>query len=505
MNSKTIAFFSLFFFIIIINVDRAEAMSLELTKHGFDVLGEGVKFYLNNDNKEHSISDKEFSVPMLAKISVSDLTFKTDVASISFTPHKDGLSFKMLIKALKISVGEMEIRNSMFSFVKNGCEGTEIILGDGEESPLEVSGDLGMSFYDNRLNLELESFDFYIEKDQFEVVGPSYCYGPFGIRSRMQSFILHYMLGYIRPFLNWTLETQLKFVAFAAENLIAEAANFTIPISIPQIPQIQIIPATTLYLNTYPTDFSISKKSLKLDLSVNVEKDNFKAVTTKAIVEPPLLLGERIGTLGIEPLLINQLLHAFFKNGSLPMEITKASSAEIAPMLSRMELSSFWPDLEKVAADSDEMRINLKILQVPSINAIWDNPQGKIQFDLPKLLLTFKILQNKKWINYYDLKLSLKATVAPTVSGGKILLKLSEPKYSISGEWAYGYTPTINEFNKEGLEGLLNTIFSMMAASNEPISLKAPIIPIGNYKVTLDNLLIKQPYISFDIREVLAL
>ncbi|MBF0298595.1 MAG: hypothetical protein HQK51_07745, partial [Oligoflexia bacterium] len=373
-------------------------------------------------------------------------------------------------------------------------------------SPLEIRGNLAMGFdqHQQMLKFKIDRFNFNtIKRGQFVVNGPHSCHGLFGIPSRLQSLIVNQLLTQIRPLLNWTLGHQLRLISSVAEKIINSASNFTIPISFPEF---KIIPATTVSLSAYPNDFAVSAKSLKLKLSVLLAKNYdgfvyYKNNNKNLRPEERIVLGERIGTVAIRPTLLNELLQAFLKKGSLPFEVTKEMNADLGAMLSRQELAVFWPDLDSVNADSNEMRLDVKITKVPTIDNSWK--EETVSMNVPQLLVTFKILQNGKWKNYFNLLLDLKATIKPNVNEGKIMLKLLSTESSISGKWAQGYTPKNDQFNQEDFKRLLDTIVNMMAANSEPMAFKAPILPMGNYHLTIDNLKLVQPFISFDLTEVL--
>ncbi|MBF0298360.1 MAG: hypothetical protein HQK51_06550 [Oligoflexia bacterium] len=468
-----------------------EALTVDITEHGFNILGEGAKTFLNNEGKERTLPDQQIKVPLISRLSITGLSFKSNVDSLSFVPYNSGLKFSMVIKNFKIKVERIGIGRR-----GNNCEETEIILGNKNDLP--IKGDFGINFSNDRFNLNINSFDFHIKRKQFSVHGPKRCYGSSGRRSRLEAFAINRLITFVRPFIHTVIKHQLRLVASKAEKMINDAAKFTLPISIPKF---EIIPATTISLSAHPYDFSLNSEGLKIKLSIAILR-NEHLEKNLAPRNNPIVLGERIGTVGVNPLLVNEIMRAFFINGSLPFEISKNINPDIESLFSRKELATYWPDLAQVKADSDEMKFKMKLQKTPYINITWD--EGKIHVDLQQFLITTRILQNTVWRDHFDLTIDLKATIQANIKNGKIMIKLTEPETKVEGQWAKGYTPTIPEFDKNKLKELIDSFISLIenTDSSTPIEFKTPIIPIGPYKVTLNNLELKKPFIFLDINSV---
>jgi hypothetical protein len=464
------------------------SLSLEINRVGFEVLSKVAQERLLNNLENQAISDIKLSIPLVANIDIKRVSFSAQFEKIKIIPFNNGLDIDLGIKNLEINVGEVRYSNYFLPGLGTSCFNTKIKIANGKTLPLRAR--LGIRMENGLIKLKNYGFNFNLEQYQYNTQGPNRCVGAFGITDHLTQFFASNILSSARPAINLALNAGVDILASDLGTLLfTQIDKLKLPINVPNL---LIIPEGKIFLGFRIEEIKVSSEKMKLILSMAVERDNSKSDEDPQV--PEIL---KYGTLGINPDFLSHLLAVVIpEEGTREIEINSDFHEMVEEILKISEFSNFIPDLSTIETDSDKLRLFISFKKSPVISI----KDGKLHASIPDLTMKLMVEQKGKWIDYIFIHVKTSFNLNVKTVDGKIVVGLKLDDLKLVGEFAPNYKPNNTTFLANDFAESLKIIVELFTENEDGgMKLDLPFYISENRKITLGNIIVKEPYLFLEV------
>jgi hypothetical protein len=451
-------------------LNTGNGVSLKMNSDGFKVVSQEILNFINAHGSEVELPDQVFRIPGVMKFKASGISILPHVLKFNIVPKANQLGVDLVLLNLQISIKDLIVEQDYFSALAVHCDNW--IIGLGNHIQLPFSADINIGLEDGQMSLVMEAPNWELRPHQYMAYGPRSCAGPLGTAPDFIQRFVAYLSSYSRPIVE-------RLVVYAAEQMLSKLEtelNNTFVQNFPvNTPNFGPIPASHLLFGITPETFHLSEQgvdlvlSSKLALNEDYEEDetggDIQNFPWKRLLDAGGRMKrlQRMTEVGVHPDLINQLLQLTLKKGGIPFEIDRTWSERLNTILSKEELTSYWPDLDNIPNESPYLRAFVKFTVPPQLNASAEGVKvGELSLHLMQVEFMLKVLENGKWHDYYKLALSIESLARPRIDDNLFFPVLSKIKYSFTGKWADGYHPKDRTFDKDAFKELLGVGFTLL-------------------------------------------
>lgn len=468
------------------------SFQFELNEEGFNTASELLYQNVLKNLNNIKVPDQEFSLAHIFKAEIKNININANWQSLAIEPTTQGLNVNVGVNNLKITADKVVLSNAILPFISSTCKKTQITFGNNH-STIPVSAELGVSVQNENFIIDGRNLNFELAGDQYHAEGPTKCHGLFGIRDYISQFVMNMILKHAKGIIVGEIKKQFNKIVPKLSQLVNDNAKLNIAIDLEKQ---WLIPETNLALNVYPAKLDITTARLLIEMGVKVKPlptrkmdSNFFAPENRQ----PLVLA----SLGLNPDMLNKILGAMFKNGGPEMLLTADTHEILAGILRTDELSYFWPDLNTVSVDSQEMRVFISFTKAPQISL--NAETNTISVAVKDFSARLQIQQQEIWRDYFTLLAAAELHAQTALNNQKLEIKLSGGPTELGGYWPSTYQPTDPTFDKVQALEIFTNLADFGFGQINPISLNVPIINAKGVQLGIDNLRIDEPFVKINL------
>jgi len=430
------------------------------------------------------------------EVKASGLRLWAAFGDTTLTADTDQLGVAQQIIQIRVKADSIRMRKRVLgAWVSTTCEDTEVIAGRGE--PVYLNLKMQASVSARRIVLSESHTDFSIPSSQYTVNGPRRCSGALGVGSLIR-LVAQSVLKNSRGSIEDAVESQIKDLVPAIAENINNSIVRRFEVDLNQSP----LSTTKAVAITYPYAVHIRPDALAITIGADIISlihPNDEHPSEDGLVNEDMLLsGNIIGSAGINPTLISEAFNTVFPDGTPWQEIDADNTPGLKDALDVSTASGIWPDLNQIPLTSRKLRLSVRLASAPLI-AI--NVQNSIvSVEIPNLELMFKIQQGGLWRDYFILRINLQSGLTITRSGQRLALNFAGPKsLGVSGNWAPGYSPTLDIFEADVAELIFKSLVDFLYDSGPLTRFDIPGFAFGDTTVDAGLVSLMSPYINIQL------
>lgn len=457
-----------------------EALRLDLTPEGFDLVATVAKDELLNEMRGASLPAQTFELPLLARVLADDITYTVKLKTLQLNPADGALQLDVVIDDIIVSVGTLRLETWLLPAIGTSCTSSEFHVGNDRALPLgallgmSVTGEAG----EKALALALQDLDFEVERSQYRTTGPDECRGPFGIQDPVTRWALRETFARTRPLVEHGVKYAVKKLLPKIQELLNDFA--TTPLVV-ETPDLIVLAPARLALRGQPTALSLSPAGLKLTLAAEVKPAPEKA-ETKSFAKRVKATGVRYATLGVTPRFMTELMGTLLEGGTRFLPLDASMHPLLDTMTDREALTAFWPDLTVTRSTNDRMLLRGRLAAAPIVSPSAEGAGFRVQ--IPSVELKYQQSLESVWRDYATLFVSADVDAAPEIVDGKLVLKLDGGTASATAAWSPDYTPVDPTFEKETADAVFQMVVDLLSSTDEPPSFGLPVLGLGDRRLT---------------------
>jgi hypothetical protein len=488
---KVLLIFALFFSLNANSKSIKDALNLELSRPGFNLLNQTLPQILNGYLNKMDFPDLSLSIPGVGRAIAKDIKFGIEMKSIRLLPQNGYLDIDSVIKNLRIHIGNIRVEDFYTGVVGFNCYKTSIYLANNNDLPFSTK--LGLKIQNNKIRVNPRDLKFYLNKDQFKTNGPVKCANLLNPNDVLARIAMVKALKSSRPIINMAIKVIARTYGYLLNNIVNDVVNrFTLPIVIPDI---LIAPETRILASGFPTRMELTTEGIKINLDVNLRRghiDGFYSLDKR-----PYLL--KYAHLSLNPELINELLGIIFDGTyTQDLEINSDLNEMISEILTHEQFSMLLPELENIGEGDDQLKMFLAVKSAPHFKI--DSTGSKINFLLPDLEMRTQVNMHGKWKDFFHFHHDMGLEMGIEKISDEIIIDAEVLHHKVTGKWARSYSPQDHIFYQDEANEFFPMLVELLLETmKERLRLEIPIIQLGDDAITINDLEIKDGRLHVDI------
>jgi hypothetical protein len=472
-----------------------EALRMQLNQRGLDTIAEELSATALQPIESAPLPDFTNEVQLGIEATVEEASISVHFQNVGLLARSGGVGFSLGIKDAVVHAERIILKKKVLNrTIRTTCHDTDIYVG--RNSAQTLSTNLAPSVVDGHLVIDAQDVAFEIAKHDYVVRGPGRCSGGVAI-SQVMSTLVRVILEKYQASIEESVKARVRETVPELTALMNETLRQQVEIDLGGTPH---FPAQAIKIETSPFAVDTSTDNISLVMSVTAAHRVQKQYPQRDIAGegPRSSTSESIGSVGLNPRVVEEILKMMFPNGTGWIELSNGTVQGLNEILRISSAASIWPDLIETTSSSEFLKLFIKLNQMPEFES--GSGSQHIIARLPSLSLLFQIQRNGEWRDYYDFSLSTRAAARLDLVGDLLSVQLhSRPDLEIRGEWAEGYHPNHAEVELDMAEAMIRSVLDFLYYRGPLFSTGIPMLTLETADISLARPAVNGEFVQLEL------